>query len=211
MKNTSKPTMSLRERNKRRTREEILIAALATFNEVGFTKCSAEKVLQHAGISRGTLYGYFPGGVEEIFREIYVELSEEVIAIGSDLRERESDPQKRILGLATALFDLCSSPEKGRFYSHIRPSLTVILEPVLGGASETFGRFIAEDLSNCLAGKNKQGTASIQALTVLITGAMREASIKVSENPSTKQRYLKAIKNLTAALLANPGPLSGED
>jgi AcrR family transcriptional regulator len=47
--------------------DEILAAALAVFSEQGFARARLDDVAQRAGVSKGTLYCYFPSK-EELFR-----------------------------------------------------------------------------------------------------------------------------------------------
>lgn len=48
-------------------RERVIAATLACVADVGFTRTSLEDVARTAGLSRATLYRYFPGGRDEVF------------------------------------------------------------------------------------------------------------------------------------------------
>ncbi|MDR0840506.1 MAG: TetR/AcrR family transcriptional regulator [Christensenellaceae bacterium] len=50
-----------REENKHRTSEEILRASRRLFREKGFESVTLDEIAKKAGISRATLYNYFPG------------------------------------------------------------------------------------------------------------------------------------------------------
>lgn len=52
---------SLRELHKEVTRQRIFDAARALFAEKGIEQCSVEDILNSAGVSRATFYGYFNG------------------------------------------------------------------------------------------------------------------------------------------------------
>src|SRR5690348_7990189 len=61
MKQASKTKkMSLRERNRERTRQEIVESALKLFQELGFENVSVEMICESAGVSRATFFNYFP-------------------------------------------------------------------------------------------------------------------------------------------------------
>lgn len=48
------PRLSVRERNKLRTRRELLDAALEVFAEVGYGSASVEKIAERAGVAKAT-------------------------------------------------------------------------------------------------------------------------------------------------------------
>ena len=58
-----------RQRRKETRPQELLDAALALFVEKGFAATRAEEVAQHAGVSKGTLYLYYPSK-EELFKAV---------------------------------------------------------------------------------------------------------------------------------------------
>jgi AcrR family transcriptional regulator len=61
MKQTSKEKkMSLRERNRERTRQEIVATAIKLFQELGFENVSVEMICEAVGVSRATFFNYFP-------------------------------------------------------------------------------------------------------------------------------------------------------
>ena len=54
-----------------RTRQELLDAALEVFAESGYGSASVERIAARAGVSKATLYTYFPHGRDELYRELY--------------------------------------------------------------------------------------------------------------------------------------------
>jgi AcrR family transcriptional regulator len=65
------PTISQRQRRKDARPLELLDAALELFVEKGFAAARAEEVAQRAGVSKGTLYLYYPSK-EELFKAVIV-------------------------------------------------------------------------------------------------------------------------------------------
>jgi AcrR family transcriptional regulator len=51
------------------TRTRILVGALQSVERLGMAKTSLEDVAQTAGVSRATIYRYFPGGRDEVITE----------------------------------------------------------------------------------------------------------------------------------------------
>jgi AcrR family transcriptional regulator len=67
----SAPTVSQRQRRKDARPLELLDAALELFVEKGFAAARAEEVALRAGVSKGTLYLYYPSK-EELFKAVIV-------------------------------------------------------------------------------------------------------------------------------------------
>jgi TetR/AcrR family transcriptional regulator len=63
------PSAPARQRRKEARPQELLDAALALFVEKGFAAARAEEVAQRAGVSKGTLYLYYPSK-EELFKAV---------------------------------------------------------------------------------------------------------------------------------------------
>jgi AcrR family transcriptional regulator len=66
---TARPGATARQRRKDARPQELLDAALALFVEKGFAAARAEEVAQRAGVSKGTLYLYYPSK-EELFKAV---------------------------------------------------------------------------------------------------------------------------------------------
>ena len=193
--------LSLRERNKLRTRKEIHAAALEVFQDEGFADSSVDKIAKVAGTSKGTVYVYFPDGLNDIYREIYSDLSEKVLSAGIEGRNASTDSVQRILALAEALLDLCVQPEYGRFYSLLSPAMRPVLAPVLGQASREFTVMMAEDLQTL-----RGSTSSVEdkVFAELLVGATREAAKIVSEAPRKKKSLLAGLEALVSGLADSP-------
>lgn len=73
----------LRQRRKQARPQELLDAALELFVEKGFAATRAEEVAQRAGVSKGTLYLYFPSK-EELFKALIRQRLSGLIAEGLD-------------------------------------------------------------------------------------------------------------------------------
>jgi len=79
----SAPTeTSSRRRRKEARPQELLDAALALFVEKGFAATRAEEVAAHAGVSKGTLYLYFPSK-EDLLKAVIVHCLSSRIADGA--------------------------------------------------------------------------------------------------------------------------------
>lgn len=193
-------TLTLRERNRLRTRREFLDAALVVFAEVGYGSASVENIAARAGASKVTLYSYFPHGREELFRELYEEINAELIDRVTAIYNGEGDFATHVLGATTALMDVAQRPMVGRFYSIDDPALDEALAPVRGHASHVMAKLIAEDLSTAADAGLLASTASPRALAELIVGAMRAALNEVARKNAAGADVLEAMNALIADL-----------
>jgi AcrR family transcriptional regulator len=73
-----------RQRRKEARPQELLDAALALFVEKGFAATRTDEVAQHAGVSKGTLYLYYPSK-EELFKAVVRHNLGALIAEGEEL------------------------------------------------------------------------------------------------------------------------------
>jgi AcrR family transcriptional regulator len=80
---TTTPTRP-RQRRKETRPQELLDAALELFVEKGFAATRSEEVAHRAGVSKGTLYLYYPSK-EELFKAVVRQKLSNLIAEGQDL------------------------------------------------------------------------------------------------------------------------------
>jgi AcrR family transcriptional regulator len=78
------PSGTLRQRRKQARPQELLEAALTLFVEKGFAATRTEEVAQRAGVSKGTLYRYFPSK-EEFFKAVVRQNLSRLIAEGEGI------------------------------------------------------------------------------------------------------------------------------
>lgn len=199
-----KPTTSLRERNRIRTRNDILDAAAEALGQGDGSDFTVDIVLQHAGLSRGTLYSHFPGGRDEIVRAVYLREAEIVRERAVQLRQKATTIPEKISALATAFVELVAKPE-GRFYGRVGSGEETVLSPLLagvsGGTSSFFEELVRKDLEaaardNVLA----EGVQPAAAAKVL-SGAMRAAGAAASHFPEHGPDLVNTIAILVEGLL----------
>jgi AcrR family transcriptional regulator len=80
-------TPTQRQRRKEARPQELLEAALTLFVEKGFAATRSEEVAHAAGVSKGTLYLYYPSK-EELFKAVVRTNLSALIAEGEELAER---------------------------------------------------------------------------------------------------------------------------
>jgi AcrR family transcriptional regulator len=192
-----KAPVRLRDRNRIRTRQELLDTALDLFQAGGLAACSVDAVAKQAGTSKTTAYTYFPGGIDEMLRDQYRIIGERVRVRGLQLRNAATTPEDRIVAMATALLDICAEPRVGRFYMMLTPALSPLLEPVVGETSAQFRKMIADELQRKLP-----SDVPPPAAATLIVGAVREAATAVARDPGQHEGLLAALRMTIRAMLS---------
>ena len=88
----------VRQRRKETRPQELLAAALTLFVEKGFAATRAEEVARLAGVSKGTLYLYYPSK-EELFKAVVRHNLASLIAEGEQLAGAFEGSSSELLGL----------------------------------------------------------------------------------------------------------------
>lgn len=192
--------LSLRERNKLRTRQELLQAALEVFAETGYGSATVEAIANRAGTSKVTVYTYFPQGREELFRVLYEQINTELVERATDIYSRAGHFADRVVGLTRALLEVAERPLIGRFYSIEDPSLDQALNPVRGQASRMWSELIAKDLQSAQNESRLASTAAPEAIATLVVGALRSALSDVARGWARSTDLEEAIESLVRGL-----------
>jgi AcrR family transcriptional regulator len=87
-----------RQRRKEARPQELLDAALALFVEKGFAATRSEEVAARAGVSKGTLYLYYPSK-EELFKAVVRQNMSALIAEGLELADAYEGSTSELLAL----------------------------------------------------------------------------------------------------------------
>lgn len=105
-----------RQRRKEARPHELLAAALEVFVEKGFANSRSEEVAARAGVSKGTLYLYYPSKEELLKAVVRHYLGEEVRAGAAEVaRHAEADPEVLFGVLAQWWQRVYQSPACGVF------------------------------------------------------------------------------------------------
>ena len=91
-------TIAPRQRRKDARPQELLDAALALFVDKGFAATRAEEVAARAGVSKGTLYRYYPSK-EELFKAVVRNCLVARIAEGADMVAQHQGTASELLTL----------------------------------------------------------------------------------------------------------------
>lgn len=90
------PATPTRQRRKEARPQELLDAALALFVEKGFAATRSDEVAERAGVSKGTLYLYYPSK-EELLKAVIHQNLLPLLAEGNDLVDDFQGPTAELL------------------------------------------------------------------------------------------------------------------
>lgn len=88
-------TLTRKEREKVRHKEEILRAALKLFSEKGFHNVSIQDIAAESEFAVGTLYNFFPGK-EQLFTEMLDDCVEKIYQVLSPILESEQPEDEKL-------------------------------------------------------------------------------------------------------------------
>lgn len=192
--------LSLRERRRRRTREDLVDAVLAVIAGGGLGEATIDRISAESGISRGTVYAHFPGGRDELLRAAYAELSRGLIERTRLDADRAGDWRGRIAAHARAMFELAADARLGRFFNVSGPALiTGGVERGIGSGAST--AMIRETLELAQVEGRVDPAVDAGTTAVLLVGAIREASIRVAADESEPRHALAAFERLLGGLV----------
>lgn len=100
--------MSLREKNRLETRQELIGAAVGLIRERGFDQVSVEDICEQAGVSRATFFNYFPQK-EMLLTEMAAERLGQMRAFMAAQREWQEPPS--VEGLIELFGEFCRQNE----------------------------------------------------------------------------------------------------
>lgn len=93
----------LRQRRKEARPQELLDAALELFVEKGFSATRSDEVAERAGVSKGTLYLYYPSK-EELLKAVIQQNLGQIIAQGSGIVDEFQGPTAELLSMLMNLW-----------------------------------------------------------------------------------------------------------
>lgn len=189
------PPPSLRERNRVRTRNEILDSAAILLGEPSTSSFTLEELGHRALVSRGTIYAYFPGGRDEVITEVYVRAATHVRERAELLRSEQITTADRISALARGFLETAAQPE-GRFYGSVRPEVATIVAHHLGSTSIRITELINDDLLTAQKAGLLDASVNCSLVGTLLAGAIRAAGERAAREPDAVEALIETIRSL---------------
>jgi AcrR family transcriptional regulator len=107
---TTTPAVATERRNTRRSaRERLLAAANELFYSEGVHTVGVDRVIEHAGVAKASLYNTF-GSKENLVRAYLKSRHHATVAMVRDTVERYDDPRRRLLAVFDVQAELFAQP-----------------------------------------------------------------------------------------------------
>lgn len=196
------PEVSLRDRRRKRTREELVDTLLAIITEDGVDAATIDRMAAHSGMARGTLYAHFPGGRDEVLKAAYASLGDDLVTRTRAAVSAASSWQEQLIALAREMLELAGDAQIGHFYNVSGPAL-IASGPERGRGSGASFVLVREVLAAGRASGAIDPALDEEPTAALLVGALREAGIAVAGGTLTASRALAAFTRLTAGLAAH--------
>ena len=179
------------------TRAALVTAARQLFGERGYAATPTEDIVAAAGVTKGALYHHF-GGKQELFRVVHEqllhEISDAVVAIFN-----HPDPWRDIVDGCAAWIDAHRDPAVRRIV--LTDARSVLDEDMV---RDIEGRFGVVALRGALRKNRTAGLldpgADLNALALVLIGALREACIFVADAGDQQQARDEVVAIVTRML-----------
>jgi AcrR family transcriptional regulator len=156
------------------SRSELLEAARQCFTEVGYEDTTVAEILSRAGMARGALYHYFPGGKAEIFNAVFDMINDAFHQRRDALLELHS-PLVRLRAGVAVFIEMCTKSDFARIALSDAPRIV----PGQSGRGSSFA-LLREQISEAIAAGELQ-PLDVEVSAMALYGAVRSAGEFVSD------------------------------
>jgi AcrR family transcriptional regulator len=192
--------VSLRERQRARTRAEILDAVVAVVAGDAVSGPVIDEIAARAGVSRATLYAHYPGGIDELVSAAYTRAGEEFLRRVAERQEAATDWRGRIEAHAAAMLDLAADGGLGRFYNVAAERMPAATS-VRGAGSRASYAAIAHELETARRDGAIAGSAADARETAhLLTAAVHVVGVRAADSLAAGRASRRAFRALLDGL-----------
>jgi AcrR family transcriptional regulator len=190
---------TLRERRREQTRADTVAGVLAVIDSQGFENLTIERIATAAGVSRGTVYAHFPGGLSEMVAAAYAAIGHRIVAETAAEARAANDWRDELMAHARAMFGFAANTRSGYFYNVSGPAFIGSGEArgIGSGAGRT-------TITEALERAQREGELSSGlvpgAVATLLVGAIREASAAIASDSAEQAEQLAAFAAIVDGL-----------
>jgi AcrR family transcriptional regulator len=171
------------------SRAALLSAARECFAEQGYAATTVAEVLRRAGMARGALYHYFPGGKDELFAAVYRQVDDELHRRIDALDT--SSPLAALRESAAIFLRLCASEDFAR--------ITVLEGPRVMAAGSARGSVLGRsytrmrDAVAAAVDAGELAPADPDVLATAVYGAVRDVGARVAASRGRRRAAEEAV------------------
>ena len=188
------------------SRAALVAAARECFTERGYDGATVAEVLRRAGMARGALYHYVPGGKDELFAVVYRDVDDELHRRVDALEASES-PLAALRESAVVFLRLCTRDDFAR--------ITVLEGPrVMADSATPHGSVLGRSYGRMRDGVAAAAAAGeitdldVDALTTAVYGAVRDLGARVATAKHRSKAADEAVAVLDLVLAGLEAPRS---
>jgi AcrR family transcriptional regulator len=159
------------------------------FAEKGYEATTVAAILERAGMARGALYHYFPGGKRDLFRAVFDSVNQAFHRRRDALLECDS-PLARIRAGVRVFLDLCTEDDFARIALMDAPNLV----PGQAGRGSSY-ELLRSQLEEATAAREIRGLHP-EAMAMALYGAVRSAGEFVIGSSDRKKAVAEATRSL---------------
>lgn len=193
------PARSLRQRQRERVRADILDAVVEVFGRDKTSGAVIEQVAAAAGLSRATLYAYFPGGIDELVNAAYERVGHQFVTATEERMRGRRAWDERILVHAEVMAGWSADHSRAAFYSLVGPRLVTSARAAGIGSGST-RRTVAVELARAQQAGEVAPSVDREATASLLTGCVRVIGIEGAIDAARASQYLEAFVTLLSGL-----------
>lgn len=175
------------------SRAGLVEAARQSFVEHGYEATTVAGVLERAGMARGALYHYFPGGKRELFTAVF-DLVDDAFHRRRDAVLAADSPLARIRAGVRVFLDLCTKEEFARIVLIDAPNV-VPSQTELGSSYELLRTQLGEAVAT---GESRDFHIEVMATTLY--GAVRSAGESVYAAANRRRAATEAAETMDLLL-----------
>jgi AcrR family transcriptional regulator len=195
----------------RATRDRLVTAAVELFAARGFEATSIEAVLDHAGVSRGSLYHHFASKqslFEAVVDAVEAQVGGEIVAAAA--ASGDTDPVAALRAGFLAWVRLAADPV-------VRRILLIDAPAVVGWRrwreiEEQYGLGMIRAVVQAAAEEGRLPTTQVDAFSHMLLAAVNELALLVAladDVPTVQASAEAAVDELLRRLLPHPDPARG--
>jgi AcrR family transcriptional regulator len=187
------PTSVTRKEQAAASRSALVEAARLCFTESGYAGTTVAAILERAGMARGALYHYFPGGKAEIFTAVFDEINESFHQRRDAVQDRPS-PLARLRAGVAVFLDMCTEDDFARIALAEAPQVV----PGQGGRGSSY-RLLRDQVVAAVA-VGELAPLDHEAIAMALYGAVRSAGDFVISADNRDGAVADSIKTLNCFL-----------
>jgi AcrR family transcriptional regulator len=186
-----KPTR--RQENTDATRRALMEVARELFTRFGYAGAKTEQIVKRARVTRGALYHHFPAGKKELFRAVFEEVEQQLVAgiAETSMKEKPDIWAVSVTGLR-AFLDACMEPSVQRIVLLDAPS--VLGWDTWREIDERYGFAILRGMLETAMLEGVIRKQPLDALAHVMLGALNEGALLIarSKDPSSTRAEVES-------------------